>query len=308
MVEQSKVILRRIVPLPVRVAIRRWWDHFANWCYDRLPDSYVQRSQFKKRFGRRLNLSSPQTLNEKIHWLMRCYRHPIMTSLADKYAVHDYVARKIGPDFLNELYGVWDDPTRIPFETLPESFVLKVTWGSGQNILCRDKSKLDVPTTQARLAKWMKRSEYWVVREWAYKNITPRVICERYLSDEAGSVPTDYKFFCFNGEPRFVQVVTGRYANHHRHMFDLAWMPLPFNIKYQPSEEQIPKPNRFEAMIAAAQVLSKDVPFVRVDLYCIGETRILFGEMTLYPEGGLIRFVPDSFDLSLGKLLTLPQP
>ena len=308
MVEQSKVILRRIVPLPVRVAIRRWWDHFANWCYDRLPDSYVQRSQFKKRFGRRLNLSSPQTLNEKIHWLMRCYRHPIMTSLADKYAVRDYVARKIGPDFLNELYGVWDDPTRIPFETLPESFVLKVTWGSGQNILCRDKSKLDVPTTQARLAKWMKRSEYWVVREWAYKNITPRVICERYLSDEAGSVPTDYKFFCFNGEPRFVQVVTGRYANHHRHMFDLAWMPLPFNIKYQPSEEQIPKPNRFEAMIAAAQVLSKDVSFVRVDLYCIGETRILFGEMTLYPEGGLIRFVPDSFDLSLGKLLTLPQP
>ena len=160
---------------------------------------------------------------------MRYYRHPIMTSLADKYAVRDYVADKIGHEFLNELYGVWDDPTRIPFETLPESFVLKVTWGSGQNILCRDKSKLDVPTTQARLAKWMKRSEYWVVREWAYKNITPRVICERYLSDEAGSVPTDYKFFCFNGEPRFVQVVTGRYANHHRHMFDLAWMPLPFN-------------------------------------------------------------------------------
>lgn len=305
--EQAKIALRRIVPLSVRVTIRRWWDHVADWCYDRLPDTYVQKSQFKKKFGRRLNLSSPQTLNEKIHWLMRYYRYPIMTSLADKYAVRDYVARKIGHEFLNELYGVWDDPTAIPFETLPESFVLKVNWGSGQNILCRDRSNLDVSTTQAQLVKWMKRGEYWVSREWAYKNITPRVICERYLTDEAGNVPTDYKFFCFNGEPRFVQVVTGRFSNHRRHMFDLAWVPLPFNIKYQPSQEQIQKPSRFKAMIAAAEALSKDVPFVRVDFYCIGGTRIFFGETTLYPEGGLIRFVPDSFDLSLGQVLTLPQ-
>jgi hypothetical protein len=316
--KQAKIVLRRIVPLPVRLTIRRWWDRFADWCYDRLPDTYVQRSQFKKRFGRRLNLSSPQTLNEKIHWLMRYYRYPIMTSLADKYAVRDYVAHKIGHEFLNELYGVWDDPAAIPFEALPESFVLKVTWGSGQNIMCRDRSKLDVPTTQAQLVKWMKRSEYWVVREWAYKNITPRVICERYLTDEAGNVPTDYKFFCFNGEPRFVQVVTGRFSNNHRrHMFDLAWMPLPFSMKYPPSksypnefpphQEPIQKPSKFEAMIAAAQALSKDLPLVRVDLYCLGGTRICFGEMTLYPEGGLIRFVPDSFDLSLGQLLTLPQ-
>lgn len=316
--KQAKNVLRQVVPLPVRLTIRQWWDHCADWSYDRLPDTYVQRSQFKKRFGRGLNLSSPQTLNEKIHWLMRYYRHPIMTSLADKYAVRDYVAREIGHEFLNELYGVWDDPAAIPFETLPESFVLKVTWGSGQNILCRDRSKLDVPATRAQLSKWMKRSEYWVVREWAYKNITPKVICERYLTDEAGNVPTDYKFFCFNGKPRFVQVVTGRFSHHHhRHMFDLSWEPLPFNMKYPPSKnqrsespsppEQLQKPNRFEEMIAAAQALSKDLPLVRVDLYCLGGTRICFGELTLYPEGGLIRFVPDSFDLSLGQLLTLPQ-
>lgn len=316
--KQAKNVLRQVAPLPVRLTIRRWWDHFANWCFDQLPDTYVQRSQFKKRFGRVLNLSSPQTLNEKIHWLMRYYRYPVMTLLADKYAVRDYVARKIGHEFLNELYGVWDDPAAIPFETLPQSFVLKVTWGSGQNILCRDRSKLDVPATKAQLSKWMKRSEYWVVREWAYKNITPRVICERYLTDEAGNVPTDYKFFCFNGKPRFVQVVTGRFSqHHHRHMFDLSWKPLPFNMKYPPSkhqpsecpppQEQLQKPNRFEEMIVAAQALSKDLPLVRVDLYCLGAVRICFGEMTLYPEGGLIRFVPDSFDLSLGQLLTLPQ-
>jgi hypothetical protein len=221
--------------------------------------------------------------------------------------VRDYVTRKIGPEFVNELYGVWDDPAVIPFETLPESFVLKVTWGSGQNILCRDRSKLDLPTTQAKLAKWMKRGAYWASREWAYKNITPRVICERYLTADAGIVPTDYKFFCFNGEPCFVQVVTGRYVNHHRHMFDMDWNPLPFNIEYPPSEEQIPKPSRFEDMTAAARALAKDIPLVRVDLYCLGNTRIVFGEMTLYPEGGFIQFVPDSFDLSFGQRLVLPK-
>ncbi len=319
MIEQAKVTLRRIMPTPVRMTIRRWWAHVANWGYDQLPDTYVQRSQFKKMFGHRLNLSSPQTLNEKIHWLMRYYRKPIMTSLADKYAVRDYVTLKIGREFLNEVYGVWDNPTAIPFETLPESFVLKVTWGSGQNILCRSKSQLDVPTTQEKLRKWMKRGEYWVSREWAYKNIIPRIICERYLTDEDGNVPTDYKFFCFNGKPRFVQVVTGRFSNNHRRQtFDLAWNPLPFSMKYHPiknqpsthppHQEHLPKPNGFEAMIAVVQALSQDLPLVRVDLYCIGGTRICFGEMTLYPEGGLIRFVPESFDLSLGQLLTLPQP
>lgn len=307
MVDKIQIVVRRTVPLPIRNNIRRWWEQVATWCRDQLPDSYIQRSQFKKKLGRCLHLSSPQTLNEKIHWIMRYYRHPMMTSLADKYTVRDYVTRKIGPEFLNELYGVWDDPAAIPFETLPDSFVLKVTWGSGQNILCRDRSKLDVRSSQNKLAKWMKRGEYWVSREWAYKNITPRVICERYLIDEAGVVPTDYKFFCFNGEPRFVQVVTGRYVNHHRHMFDMAWNPLPFNIKYPPSEERIPKPNKFEAMAAAAKALAQDIPFVRVDLYCLGGTRIIFGEMTLYPEGGLIQFVPDSFDLSLGQELELPQ-
>lgn len=315
-----RTLARRILPSPLRKALwsvrfllRQWLCDLQQWLYDRIPDRCVQSSHFKRKFGRRLNLAAPTTFNEKLHWLMLYYRIPEMTQLADKYEVRGYVAARVGDWLLNDVYGVWDDPSVLVFEQLPESFVLKVTSGSSQNILCRDKSRLDVERTRRQLAEWIKRNHYWVEREWAYKNIRPRIICERFLTDERGSIPADYKFFCFNGEPRFVQVDTDRFTTHRRNLFNLdveaapIWEPLPFSFEYASSGRDIPRPGNLETMISAARALSRGFPFVRVDLYSIGE-RVIFGEMTWYPEAGLGRFSPDLYDLHLGQALTLPEP
>jgi teichuronopeptide biosynthesis TupA-like protein len=279
------------------------------WAHDCLPDRWVHTSQFRRKFGRRLNLAAPQTFNEKLHWLMLYYRVPEMTQIADKYAVRTFVTARVGGWILNELYGVWDDPEAMAeaVDRLPHSFVLKVTSGSGQNILCGDKSTLDIETTKRRLAQWMRRSEYWVSREWAYKNIKPRIICERLLTDEAGHIPPDYKFFCFDGEPRIIQVDTDRFTDHRRDLFDLDWKPLPFSLVYPPSNRSISRPAQLDIMLSVARALSAGFPFVRVDLYSTRRSPI-FGEMTWYPEGGFGRFSPAKYDLELGQALNLPSP
>jgi hypothetical protein len=269
----------------------------------------VHALQFRRKFGRRLNLATPQTFNEKLHWLMLYYRIPQMTQTTDKYEVRAFVAARVGAWVLNDLYGVWDDPETMAasVDGLPQSFVLKVTSGSGQNIFCRNKSELDIDATKRRLAEWMRRSEYWTSREWAYKNIRPRIICERYLADEAGEVPPDYKFFCFDGEPRVIQVDTDRFTNHRRDMYDPDWKVLPFSFGYPPSRRSIPRPVELDTMLSVARALSAGFPFVRVDLYSTRRGPI-FGEMTWYPEGGLARFTPVEYDLELGDALKLPSP
>jgi TupA-like ATPgrasp len=273
--------------------------------YDCAPDSWVQARNFRRFLGRRLNLASPETFNEKLHWLMLNYRRPELTELADKYSVRRYVAARVGDSVLNDLYGVWDDPWAVPFADLPDAFVLKVTSSWGQNIFCRDKSTLDIESTRRQLAAWMLRSGYWAGREWAYKDIKPRIVCERLLTGEDGGVPADYKFFCFGGQPRLVQVDTDRFTGHRRDLFDPDWRKLPVTLTYPSSGRQIPIPKTLKLMLSIAATLSRGFPFVRVDLYSIGES-VIFGELTWYPGGGVERFTPDSYDLELGKALVLP--
>lgn len=301
------------VTLPIRWRsnlVRRWLDdRWRRLDIPGIPDRWVQEVQFRRVFRRRLNLKAPQTFNEKIHWLMLYYRMPILTQIADKYAVRSFVSSRVGASLLNHLYGVWEEPEAViaAFDDLPESFVLKVTSGSNQNILCRDKSQLDVGRLQHQLSKWMRDNTYWACREWAYKNIVPRVICERYLTDEMGNIPRDYKFWCFNGEPRLIQVVTGRFIQKRIDMFDLEWEKLPFGLECPRSEIMIPAPEHLDTMVGAVRSLSCGFPFVRVDMYSTGEGAI-FGEMTWYPDGGFTLFTPDSYDQELGEALTLPKP
>jgi TupA-like ATPgrasp len=238
---------------------------------------------------------------------MLYYRIPEVTRLADKYEVRSYVAQQVGDWLLNDLYGTWDDASALVVDRLPESFVLKVTSGSTQSIFCRDKSLLDVERIRRQLAQWLKRSEYWRAREWCYKNIRPQIICERFLTDERGNIPSDFKFFCFDGEPRFVQLDIDRFGDHRRDFFDLNWKRLPFNIGSESSSGQnVQRPHNLETMILVARALSRGFPFVRVDLYSIREG-VIFGEMTWYPGGGLMLFSPDSYDLQLGQALRLPK-
>jgi TupA-like ATPgrasp len=302
-----KALARRVLPPTLRKALHLLSDSSWQWLHDRVPDRFVQASYFKQTFGRDLNLAAPQTFNEKIQWLMLYYRIPEVTRLADKYEVRSYVAQQVGDWLLNDLYGTWDDASALVVDRLPESFVLKVTSGSTQSIFCRDKSLLDVERIRRQLAQWLKRSEYWRAREWCYKNIRPQIICERFLTDERGNIPSDFKFFCFDGEPRFVQLDIDRFGDHRRDFFDLKWKRLPFNIGSESSSGQnVQRPHNLETMILVARALSRGFPFVRVDLYSIREG-VIFGEMTWYPGGGLMLFSPDSYDLQLGQALTLPK-
>jgi hypothetical protein len=226
---------------------------------------------------------------------------PVLTRCADKYAVRGYVAERGLSSILNDLYGAWDTPDAIDFAALPQAFVLKVPWGCGMNILCPDRSAIDPGSVRERLRDWLTRNHYWVTREWSYKAIPPRIIAEAYL----GPV-SDYKIFCFHGEPHLVQLDQDRFARHTRDLFDCDWGRLPVTYVYPRCEGTPPRPPRpaqLDVMLACARVLSRGHPFVRVDLYAPGDAHVVFGEMTWYPEGAAGRFSPESYDVELGELL-----
>ena len=228
-------------------------------------------------------------------------RDPVLTQCADKYAVRDYVSGRGLGAILNQLYGTWDTADAIDFSVLPSSFVLKVTWGCGMNILCQDKTALDSNLVRASLREWLKHNHYWKTREWSYKAIPPRVIAERYLGPEL----SDYKIFCFHGEPALVQIDQNRFTRHTRDLFDCTWQPVPVTYVYPRSGRIVPRPAQLDAMLHCARTLARGHPFVRVDLYAPDDARVVFGEMTWYPEGVAGRFSPEQFDTELGNRLAL---
>jgi hypothetical protein len=229
-----------------------------------------------------------------------------MRICADKYRVREYVTEKVGPEILNELYGVYKSVDDIDPDALPDSFALKVNHVSGGNVLCRDKSRLDWKAAKKLLNKYMRRDNYKACVEWSYKDIPRRIVAEKYL-DENGKEPTDYKFHCFNGKPFYVGVHQDRFRDHQRNYYDLDWNVMPFtNPRVKGLEEVAAKPPRLDEMVRIAEKLSAGFPFVRVDLYNI-EGRILFGEMTFFPNGGWGSFIPASYDEYLGNRIQLPE-
>ena len=309
-----KTLARTLIPPSLRMAIyearqrplkaeaSQWFtDHFTS-------DLTVWNEQFHQAFGRPMNWEHPTTFNEKLHWIMRYHRDPIMTQCADKYAVRQFVADRGLERILNRLHGVWDDAKDIRFEALPATWAMKVNHGAGQNIFRRDTT---LPPNTDRIRKqldvWMKRSEYWASREWAYKNIPPKIVCEALMTDPAtGQPPTDYKIHCFGGEPRCVEVDSDRFTDHRCDLFDLDWTPFPFSLGYPPSDKPTPRPEALADLLHYARILSRGFPFVRVDFYAMGE-RVVFGEMTWYPGGGLGRFTPEEYDTRYGEMIELSK-
>jgi hypothetical protein len=274
---------------------------------DAVPDRVVLARRFKRVCGRRLDLRHPTTFNEKLHWLMLYYRPPLLATVADKYSVRSYVAERVGSGILNELYGVWDRAADIDFDTLPDAFVLKVNWGWRMNILCHKKSELDPAATRARLTEWMRRSYYWTTREWCYKNITPRIICERLLTDSALVTPTEYSFHCFAGEPRFVRASRDRATGLTTDTFELPWRRAPFSINRPDAGRVVAQPSNLDEMLECSRRLSAGWPFARIDLY-EADKRTVFSELTLYPAAGTSQFIPPEYDRYWGDALPLPRP
>lgn len=277
-----------------------------NW----MPDERYIKLQFRLVMGYWPNLKNPQTFNEKLQWLKLYDRNPLYTTLVDKYAVRQYIAEKIGEEYLIPLVGgPWKNAEEIDFDALPEQFVLKCNHDSGGVIVCKDKSRLDVEAAKALLNKRLNINFYYASREWPYKNVEPCIIAEKYMVDESGEDLRDYKWHCFNGVPRFLLIATDRTAADvptKYTFFDMDYSMLPFYRGGPHADKSIPKPGTFDKMKQLAELLSADFPHLRVDMYDING-KVYFGELTLYPGSGKMPFDPPVWDETIGGWLTLPR-
>lgn len=276
--------------------------------YFLFPDRLYLQLLFRFRTGYKLNLIDPKTFGEKMQWLKIYNRSSLYTTLVDKYKVKEYVAKKVGPEYVIPTFGLWKNAKEIDFKKLPSKFVLKTTNGGGGDVVvCKDKENLDVAKAIKRLNNGLKKNIYGKLREWPYKDVCPQIIAENYLEDESGEL-IDYKFYCFDGQPRYCQVIQGRFTEESIDFYDMEWTHLPFTgltPNVQSGLKCISKPRNFDEMISIAKRLSEKMPFMRVDLYNVNGC-IFFGEMTFYPASGFGSFRPNEWNLKLGEELKLP--
>ena len=260
-------------------------------------ETAIRRYYRRKSGGREVNLEYPVRFSEKLQWYKLHHRDPLMQRCADKYAVREYLQEIGYGHLLNELYGVYQSVREIDFDALPEQFVLKV--------IVPDKAKLNRRQTKWMLASWLRQEISWSGREWVYHGMPRRIIAERFLQDETGEL-RDYKFFCFNGKPCFMQLEVGRFTDHNtRNFYDMDWQLMPFGkeLPHNPNIH-VEKPDKFDEMKQIAADLCKPFQYVRVDLYQVGG-KVYFGELTFFPAGGAPDFVPDEYDTIVGNMWKL---
>ena len=263
------------------------------------------------RTGKYLNLDNPRDWNEKMFWLSRYWRNPLLSVCSDKYAVRQYLADKGCQDILNEQYGVYDSAADIDFDKLPSKFVLKCNHGSRMNIIVEDKSALDIPETVRTLDKWL-GFQYGRGTEWQYRSIRPRILAEKYLESSDGRM-TEYQIFCFNGKPMFFLVrndlrksSVDRQSDEYAVSYTIDWQRVYMRKGEEKFGLDIPKPHNYEKMIEYARRLSEDFPQVRVDYYEIDD-RLVFGELTFSSHGGIQSNYKKDYIRSLGEELKLPS-
>lgn len=278
-------------------------DHrgMLNW----LPDKPYLKLLFRIKIGKKLDLKNPQTFNEKLQWLKLYDRNEKYSMMVDKYEVKKYVASVIGKEYIIPTLGVWERFEDINFDILPKQFVLKCTHDSGGQIICRDKNKLDMKKTKKIINSSLKRNYFYQGREWPYKNVKPRIMAEKYMEDNSGEL-IDYKFMMFNGKHKCSFTCTERHSGDGLKVtfFDPSWNVMPFERHYPRSEKTILKPSSYNEMISFATILSKSIPFVRIDFYEI-MGKPYFGEITFYPGSGMEEFIPEVWDKKLGQYLEI---
>lgn len=259
----------------------------------------------------KLNLKSPRTYNEKLNWLKLYYRNELMPKCADKFQAREYITGKGYGEFLPKLYWHGDSPNEIPFDTLPNSFVIKSTSGSGNNIIVHNKANLNIPSTVNTIKKWMKEKYLIAYGEWFYEKIKPSIIVEEFLSDGKNEVPADFKLFCFNGLKGGVlctAVDIDRFKGHRRLIYSDKWEYLA-NVDFgfdNAGEDLIAKPPCYERMCEVAKDLAQPFPHCRVDFFVIG-SRFYIGEITFFNGAGFDRVSPVEYNIQMGDALILPE-
>lgn len=273
-----------------------------------LPVSMLLKFRHGAYTGKKLNLENPVEINEKKNWLKLYYHPPILTQLADKYAVRSYVSEKIGPAYLNELYGIYRCVEEIDFEALPDQFIIKATHGCRKNLIVRDKAGLDLKRTKKILREWLKYNHYKSVGfEWSYKNIKPGIVVEKLLVEAGKKFLTDYKFVCMNGKCAYTQVIMDWNGKEVQGNFNKEFELQEFNTRNrEPFSGLMEKPALFSKMWDLAEILAGHFPLVRADFYLLDQ-QIIFGEMTFYPGDGKYDFYPDRYNKIIGDMLELPN-
>lgn len=287
---------------------------FGGW----IPDERYLRIIYWLNMRTRLNLDHPKTFTEKLQWLKLYYRHPQLTNLVDKLEVKKIVAEIIGEEYVIPTLGSWSSVEEIEWEKLPDQFVLKTNHDGGNFgvVICKDKKSFDKKKAMKRLNQSLRRNTYLLGREWPYKNVKRRIFAEQYIEDVSVGELVDYKFFCFNGTPRFLYVASSRQGKNEDARFD--YYDLSFNHldvlqgTRKNAASLIERPKCFDKMISIAEELSSilvyntKIPHVRIDLYQT-DSKVYFGEYTFFHSGGLAKFHPEKYDIIFGKMLELPK-
>lgn len=270
-----------------------------------IPDSIYLSILYKLSTGKTLNLNNPKGFNEKLQWLKLNDRKPNYTKMVDKYEVRSIISEKIGEEYLFPLLGVWDSPEAISWEKLPNKFVLKCTHGSGTNIICQDKSKLNITEASEQLNKWLRVNWYWFGREWPYKNVKPRIIAEKFMIDDECGELRDYKIYTFMGKARIAFIATERSSgNMKADYFDKDFNHL--NIRWgHPNADVCPqKPYNYERMFEIAEILAAGTRELRVDFFEVNK-RLYVGELTFFDGSGLEFIEPPEWEGKLGSWIDL---
>lgn len=300
MSNRIKEILKNPALLFLTFGHREWF----NW----MNDEMYLKIAYWARMHKKLNLENPQTFSEKLQWMKLYDRNPLYTKLVDKYEVKPIVEQKIGSQYIIPTLGMWEKFDDIDFSKLPNQFVLKCTHDSGGIIVCKDKNKLDIEKTRTIINRCLSHSFYWGMREWPYKNVLPRIIAEKYMEDTKTAELRDYKFFCFDGEPKALFIASDRMTKGEEtkfDFFDMDFKHLPFRNGHPNAAEMPEKPMCFEEMKQLASTLSKGFPQVRIDFYEVDD-KVYFGEMTFFHWTGMTPFDPEEWDYTFGSWINLP--
>jgi len=302
------------VPVATRARLAQYrrlvsaW-HIARGCafsiLARASPELLGRLRFRAAWGRWPDFENPTTFDEKLLWLNLYWRHPLKTECADKYAVRGYADRLGLGALLPRLYGVYDSAQAIDFGSLPERYVLKCSHGCKCNLFCLGENGVDVAVARRSLERWLRTDYSHMLGELHYRNMKPRIICEEYLDEGNGRLPTDYKVFCFGGRPTWILCYSGRDPNGkgQRSLVDIDWQPSAV-LRSPDAQAPPPRLRTLPEILTAAEVLASPFPFVRIDFYSIGK-RVVLGELTFTPNGCIN---VDYDQLEMGGRLLLPPP
>lgn len=264
----------------------------------------------KKRY--KLNLSNPVTFSEKLNWIKIYYKNDLFPICADKYTVRQYVEDYGYKEILNDLLWEGFNANEIPFDKLPRQFVIKATHGSGLNIICKNKDNLNISHTIRILNKWLQQKYLPCYGEWFYGAVRPRIIIEKFLSEDGDTLPVDYKLYYFNningvGDIGFTGVHTDRFKYHKMTLYDADWNKMTgVSYGYPVEEGYQAKPKHYDEMVEITKTLAKPFLHARVDFYIIRD-RLYLGEITFTCSAGYAKIKPYEFDAKLGSWIKLPD-